>query len=100
MGLMYSQVEPLLGQPARDVANTLHFVTVAAQARFVGNPVEFREIVGEPTFLIGFPEELGVGKAGAKDTFVSGANDAFGVFVGVDDRQKMRRNLAVLFFHR
>src|SRR6266700_3848536 len=62
MRLVHPEVEPLLGKPARDIPDALHFVPVAAQAGFVRNALELREIVGEPTFLVGLPKEPGVGK--------------------------------------
>src|SRR6266576_3576354 len=71
MRLVHPEVEPLLGKPARDILDALHFVPVAAQAGFVRNALELREIVGEPTFLVGLPKEPGVGKARPEDALVS-----------------------------
>ena len=71
--LWNAEVEPLLHEPARDGADALDFVGVAAEAGFVSDLGELRKIVGEPTFLIGGPEELSVGEARTQDAFVAGS---------------------------
>src|SRR6266849_1071816 len=97
VGLEHAKVEPLLGRPAGDGANALDFVAVAAEARFIGNALELRQIVGEPTLLVGGPEELRVGKARAEDTLVSRADDAFGIARDVNHREEARGEISVLF---
>src|SRR6266436_3098353 len=97
VSLQHAKVEPLLGQPAGDGADAFDFVAVAAEAGFIGDALEFRQIVGEPTLLVGGPEELRVGKARAEDTLVSGADDAFGIACDVNHREEVRGEVAVLF---
>src|SRR6266403_5518953 len=76
MSLRDAQVEPLLHQPTRNGADAFYFVSVTAEAGFVGDLGELRKIVGEPTFLVGSPEELRVGKAGTQHPFVAGADQS------------------------
>ena len=90
----------MFDQPARDVANTFDFVGVAAEAGLVGDLGELGQIVGEPTFLIGRPEKLGVGEARAKNAFVAGGDEAFGVFGEIDDSQELGRQFPILVFER
>ena len=99
MRLVHAEIEPLLRQPARDIAHTFHFIAIAAQAGFVGNALQLGKIVGEPTFLVGLPEEARVGEPGSQDPLVPCADKALGVFVGIDDRQKLRRKFSILLFH-
>src|SRR5258708_27681850 len=77
MGVEHAEVEPLLGEPAGDGADALDLVTVTAEARFVGDAFELRQIVGEPTFLIRLPEKLRVREACAEDALVAGADEPF-----------------------
>ena len=42
--------EPLLREPPRDGAHAFDFIAVTSEARFVGNGVELRQVVGEPIF--------------------------------------------------
>src|SRR4029077_15310983 len=93
----HAKVEPLLGQPPGDGANAFGFIAVAAEAGFVGNALKLRQIVGEPTFLVGGPEKLSVGKARAEDTLVPGADDAPGIASDVNHREEVRGEIAVLF---
>src|SRR5215470_10552300 len=79
MCLKHAEIKPLLGEPAGNCADALDLVPVAAEAGFVGNALELREIVGEPTFLIRFPKETGVREAGAEHPLVAGADDSLGI---------------------
>src|SRR5260370_31566487 len=82
-------VEPLLRQPARDGANTLDFVAVATQTRLITYAFEFRQIVGEPTFLIRLPEELCVCKTRAQHPLMASLHQAPRILCQVDHCQKM-----------
>ena len=86
----HAQVEPLLGEPASEAADAFDFVAITAEPRFVGDPFQLGQIVGQPTFLIRLPEKLGVGEARTKDALVAGADQPFGVLVDIDDGQKVR----------
>ena len=90
MRVEHAQVEPLLGEPASEAADAFDFVAIAAEPRFVGDPFQLGQIVGQPTFLIRLPEKLGVGEARTKDALVAGADQPFGVLVDIDDGQKVR----------
>jgi len=47
-------------------ADAFHLISIAAQARFVGDLFKLGEIVGEPTFLVGGPRKnWGVGRRAA-----------------------------------
>src|SRR5207244_12723342 len=98
MCLVHAEIKPLLGKPPGDTANALHLIAVAPQARLVSNPLQLREIVGEPTFLVGLPKEPGVGKARPEDALVSFTDDARRILAGVDDGQELRREFSVLLF--
>ena len=100
MRLVYAQIEPLLGKPAGKVADALHLVPIAAKTGLIGNTLELRQIVGEPTFLVGLPKEPCVGKAGTEHALVPGADNALGVFVRVDDGQELRCEFPVFFLDR
>src|SRR6266571_2016555 len=82
--------EPLFGEPARERAKSFDFVAVGTELGLEGDAREFGEIVGEPTFLVHFPEEFGVGKARAQDALVSGAYQSLRVPIQIDHRQKAR----------
>ena len=75
-------------------------VRMQAEAGLVGYLGELGEIVGEPTFLIGRPEELSVGETGAKYALVAGSDETFRVFGEIDDSQEVGREFAVLAFER
>ncbi len=79
MRLHHAEIEPLLHQPARDGADALDLVAIAAEAGFVSDLFELGEIVGEPTFLVGGPEELRVGEPRAQHAFMPGTHQAFGI---------------------
>src|SRR5438105_7061857 len=59
-GLMHAQVKPLFREPASAIPDAFHLVPVAAKAGLVGDALQFGKIVGEPTFLVGLPEEAGI----------------------------------------
>ena len=99
VGLGHAEVEPLLGEPAGGGADALDLVAVAAQAGFVRNALKFREIVGEPTFLVRLPEELRVGKTRAEHALVPRTDQSLGVLVCIDHGQEVRRKLAAFLFH-
>ena len=91
IGVMNSTRKPLLGKPACQSAHALDLVAIASQLRLEGDLVKFWQIVGEPTFLVGFPEELGVGETRTQDAFMSGAHQSAGIAIQIDDRKEMRR---------
>ena len=96
MGLHQAAVEPLLGKPAGNGADAFHFVAVTPQPRFVHDAFEFRQIVGQPTFLIRLPEKLRVRQTGAQHSLVAGTHQPLGIFGKIDDREKMRRDFPAL----
>ena len=100
VGFCGVQAGPMLDEPAGDVANALDFVGVAAEAGLVGDLGELGQIVGEPTFLIGCPEKLCVGEAGAENAFVTGGDEALGVFGEIDDGEEIGGEFPVLAFER
>ena len=79
MGLRDAAIEPPLREPTGYGANALDLVQVAAQTGFVGDLIEFVQIVGQPTFLVCVPEKLRVRKTRAEDALVPRANDAAGI---------------------
>jgi hypothetical protein len=97
VSLEHAEIEPLFCKPAGDGADAFDFVAIAAEAGFVGNTLELREIVGEPTLLIGLPEELGVGETCAENALVPGTDDALRVAGDIDDREEVRGEVSVLF---
>ncbi len=66
--------KPLLRQPSRESAHSLYFFAVASELHLKGYLRKFWQIVGESTFLIGFPKKSRVGKARAQNTLMPGAN--------------------------
>ena len=79
MSLYHAEIEPLLGKPARDGAYALNLVAITSEPRLVRDALEFRQIVGEPTFLIGLPEKLCVGKPRPQYSFMPGAHQPLGI---------------------
>ena len=98
--LHQAAVEPLLGKPARNRAHAFHFVAVTSQPRFVRDAFEFRQIVGEPTFLIRLPKKLRIRQPRPQHSFVPGAHQPLRILRKIDDRQKMRRHFPVPLLHR
>src|ERR1019366_3949544 len=66
------------------------FIGVTSKTRFVSYVSELRQIVGEPTFLIGLPEESRVGKSRAQNSFVPCSNQALRVAVQINYGEKVR----------
>ena len=95
----HTQIEPVLREPPANGADTFHLVAVTAEPRFVCNAFQFRQIVGEPTFLVCLPKELRVGKSRAKNTLVSGTDQALGILTDVDNRQEVRGQFPALVLH-
>ena len=56
--LMNSTRKPLLGKPTGKGAHALDLIGVASELRVKSHLGQFREIVGEPTFLIGSQKNL------------------------------------------
>src|SRR4029077_7558054 len=100
VSLNQAKIEPLFRQPAREGADALDLVAVTTEARFVGNAFEFREVVGEPTFLVRLPKKLRVGEACLEDPLVSGTNETLGVLGQIDDGEEMRRQFSIALFDR
>ena len=63
---------------------------IAAEARFVSDRREFWQVVGQPTFLIRFPEKFRVGEARTQDALVPRSHVPLRIAGKVDDREKMR----------
>ena len=61
---------------------------------------KFGQIVGEPTFLVHFPEKFGVRKARPQYALVPRLHQPLRVSIQIDHRQKVRRQPAVAPPHR
>ena len=90
----------MLRKPASNRAHALHFVEVTSEPALVGNVRKLRQVVGEPTLLIRFPEKLRVGKACTQHTLMSRPHQPLRVFVEIYHRKKIRRQPPAASFER
>src|SRR5690242_8458408 len=100
MRLQYAAAKPLFGKPSRNRTHAFHFVAIASQSGFIRDAFEFRQVVGEPTFLIRPPEKLSVRQARSEDPLMARSHQSFGIFRQIDNRQKVWCYLSISSFDR
>ena len=71
--------------------DALGFFQIGAELGLKGDLCKILDAIGERLLLIDVPEEAGVVEAGAQDSFVAVPDQAFGIAVGIHDRDEMRR---------
>ena len=85
-------------QPTAQPLHAQRLLVIAAQVFLEGHVLEPDRALAQGMLLIGLPEEARIVEAGTQHAFMSVANDALRIAIGVQHGEKMRQQLAARIF--